>query len=136
MDLFVQFLVLAFTAVVWWIARRDLNARAAETNLSRSAEWRTLRSTIEDLITLLEQRAEAAEQRLAAAERRVAALVEEARRLPDPMPLPALAEDEKYAPVYALAASGMTDTTEIARRTGLGRGEVQLLLDLRARHAR
>jgi len=40
-----------------------------------------------------------------------------------------------HAPLYALLEEGVTDPAEIARRTGLGRGEVDLILSLRARRA-
>jgi hypothetical protein len=42
-------------------------------------------------------------------------------------------EDERYAQIYSLVALGISDSTEIARRTGVGRGEVELILSLRAR---
>ena len=44
------------------------------------------------------------------------------------------AEDDRYAAIYAMLASGVTNSTEIARRTGMGRGEVELILGLRARN--
>lgn len=47
-----------------------------------------------------------------------------------PPPLP---QDPRYLPVYALADAGETDAAEIARRTRLPRGEVELVLSLRAR---
>ena len=47
----------------------------------------------------------------------------------DPLP------DPRYTPVYALLASGVSDPIEIARQTGLGRGEVDLILSLRDRRA-
>ncbi len=51
-------------------------------------------------------------------------------------PLPAdPPPDPQYAPVYALLALGVADPVEIARRTGLGRGEVDLILSLRGRRA-
>ena len=37
--------------------------------------------------------------------------------------------------MYALLASGVADPVEIARQTGLGRGEVDLILSLRGRRA-
>ena len=43
--------------------------------------------------------------------------------------------DPRYAPVYALLDDGLTDPQEIARQTGLGQGEVDLILSLRARRA-
>ncbi len=43
-------------------------------------------------------------------------------------------EDSRYAAIYALVASGVTDSIEIARRTGLGRGEVELHMGLHARN--
>ncbi len=45
----------------------------------------------------------------------------------------AAAPDPQYAPVYALMEAGVTDPQEVARRTGLSRGEVDLILSLRAR---
>lgn len=48
----------------------------------------------------------------------------------DPPPVP---QDPRYLPVYALADAGETDAAEIARRTRLPRGEVELVLSLRAR---
>lgn len=42
--------------------------------------------------------------------------------------------DDRYAAIYALIASGVTDSVEIARRTGLGRGEVELHMGLHARN--
>ncbi len=52
-------------------------------------------------------------------------------------PLAAAAEPEiaAHAPLFALLDAGITDPAEITRRTGLGRGEVELILSLRARHA-
>ena len=42
--------------------------------------------------------------------------------------------DDRYAAIYALIAAGITDSVEIARRTGLGRGEVELHMGLHARN--
>lgn len=44
-------------------------------------------------------------------------------------------EDPRYAPLYALWEQGVTDPAELVRRTGLGRGEVDLILSLRGRRA-
>jgi len=44
-------------------------------------------------------------------------------------------EIASHASLYALLDEGVTDPAEIARRTGLGRGEVDLILSLRARRA-
>ena len=41
--------------------------------------------------------------------------------------------DPRYAPVYALLEAGVFDPVEIARQTGLGRGEVDLILSLQDR---
>lgn len=145
MELLLQFVVLAFTALVWWLARRDLTLRAAQTRAGEAAELERLRAGVENLAADLERRAEASEDRLA---RRIA----EARAVvlplcPNPAALAAPAArteagsagggdeglEDRYAPALALAAAGVTDPTEIARRTGLGRGEIELLLNLRAR---
>ena len=47
---------------------------------------------------------------------------------------PPLTPDDRYAAIYALIAAGITDSVEIARRTGLGRGEVELHMGLHARN--
>ena len=47
---------------------------------------------------------------------------------------PAGGQDDRYAAIYALIAAGITDSVEIARRTGLGRGEVELHMGLHARN--
>jgi len=161
----VQFLVLAFTAVVWWLARRDLSARAASLHAPAVADLENLQAVIEALTADLEFRAEAAEQRIRDAEQRLAMIVARERPLapssggigeePEGAAreegaassartsgspelgragnVAGLPEDERYAPVHALLAEGITDAGEIARRTGLGQGEVLLLLGLRER---
>lgn len=141
-----QFLVLGFTLVAWWLARRDLSARAAQAQAPAIAEWERLREAVETLIADLERRADAAEGRIAEAERRlntvrpnaIPNVVSEvpAAAMPSPPDTPHLEHEERYAPVYALADSGVTDAGEIARRTGLGQGEVELTLGLRARSSR
>ncbi len=50
-------------------------------------------------------------------------------------PRPAPEADPRHQPVFALLAQGVTDPAEIARQTGLGRGEVDLILSLHARRA-
>lgn len=50
-------------------------------------------------------------------------------------PRPAPEADPRHQPVFALLAQGVTDPVEIARQTGLGRGEVDLILSLHARRA-
>ena len=44
-------------------------------------------------------------------------------------------DDPRHATLHALWEQGVTDPVELARRTGLGRGEVDLLLSLRGRRA-
>lgn len=149
-----QFLVLGFTLVAWWLARRDLSARAAQAQAPAVAEWERLQEAVETLIADLERRAEAAEGRIAEAERRLSAARPSAmpNTMPNTMPnamseapteaMPASVpnteqreHEERYAPAYALADSGVSDAGEIARRTGLGQGEVELILGLRDRSA-
>jgi len=55
--------------------------------------------------------------------------------LSDPAPPGLGAGGASHAPLYALLDEGVTDPAEIVRRTGLGRGEVDLILSLRARRA-
>lgn len=143
--LLLQLLVLLFTAALWWLARRDVSARAA----APRGDLERLRDAVAAVSADLEARAGAAEQRVAEAQARLersAADMEkrltqggaaETRRPLLPVSEEATTEggdgDGRYAPVYALAEAGETDLSEIARRTGLGRGEVELVLALRAR---
>lgn len=142
-----QFLVLGFTLLAWWLARRDLSARAAQAQAPETAEWERLREAVETLIADLERRAAAAEGRIALAEQRLGGAEPGERRPASPEAYVAAApagvpssqqaeHEERYAPAYALADAGVTDAGEIARRTGLGQGEVELILGLRARGAR
>lgn len=139
--LLVQVLVLGFTAALWWIARRDLAARVppAPSPSADTAELEQLCATLETLVTSLARRLDAVE-RDAASEPFVPPLAfEPAPDLPsipaEPLPDPRYEPDPRYAPVYALLASGVADPVEIARQTGLGRGEVDLILSLRDRRA-
>ena len=151
--LLVQFLVLAFTGAVWWLARRDLASRPAPpmppvAPQAETQELEQLCATLEALVTDLAGRVEALERRT---ERRTERR-REGRGNPAPMPSPAgtvrplvlsdvaappLPEPENasHASLYALLDAGVTDPAEITRRTGLGRGEVDLILSLRARRA-
>lgn len=153
--LLVQVLVLIFTGALWWIARRDLAARvpppappAADT-----AELEQLCATLETLATSLARRLEAVERGAAARQPvpQPEAVPPQRRSEPAPAePLPAMPSpaepafleprhaatpDPRYAPVYALLDAGVVDPVEIARQTGLGRGEVDLILSLRGRRA-
>ena len=131
-----QVLVLGFTAALWWIARRDLASRVpppALTPQADTAELEQLCATLETLVTSLARRLDAVERASegAPAPHFGGAEPNRAERW-EPVsaePLP----DPRYEPVYALLASGITDPVEIARRTGLGRGEVELILSLRDR---
>ena len=152
--LLVQGLVLVFTAALWWIARRDLALRipppVPNVPPADTAELEQLCTTLATLVTSLSQRLEVVEARLpkpkavtvkpvefavpeppVAAEplfeTPVASAIVASAVAPEPPP------ETRYAPVYALLASGLFDPVEIARRTGLGRGEVDLILSLRDR---
>ncbi|HEY3331291.1 MAG TPA: hypothetical protein VGK19_14780 [Capsulimonadaceae bacterium] len=61
-----EFLVLIFIAMAWYIAKRDLTAAAALKHTSTANEIRELRETVEQIIVVLEERASAAEARLEA----------------------------------------------------------------------
>ena len=64
--LLVQFLVLAFTGALWWIARRDLASRAAASAArvrQRRRNWNSLLATLEALVTDLAHRLERVERR-------------------------------------------------------------------------
>lgn len=140
-----QFLVLGFTLLAWWLARRDLSARAAQSQAPAIAEWERLRDAVETLIADLERRAAAAEGRIADAEGRLRGAAPRGRQdegfrppVNDDAPtretgLHQAEHEESYAPVYAMADAGVSDAGEIARKTGLGQGEVELILGLRAR---
>ena len=176
--LLVQFLVLAFTGVVWWLARRDLASRAAPpvpADMQADArELEQLCATLEALVTDLAGRMGAVEQRL---QENIGPPLAAHSPAPAPAPMPSLgaspllpmppappttpvpmemasgdaarlsfpalfreppapeSEVAAHAPLYALLEAGVTDPAEITRRTGLGRGEVDLILSLRARRA-
>lgn len=210
--LVIQFLVLAFTAALWWLARRDLTSKAADARAPAAEDWARLRVTVEQLMVELERRAVVAEQRISEAEQRLRlveqrvqasfALAESAQgvsaapvsdlspalaveiaapapermaeappvpaaldalgnafpapalstadrtaapRLPAPAAVPPVApvsappplrltpEEARYLPIHALADAGEADAAAIARQTGLPRGEIELVLSLRAR---
>lgn len=183
--LLVQFLVLAFTGALWWLARRDLASRAASSPIQADTQdLEQLCATLEALVTDLARRLESLERQtalqrpaetnaplprfsevgallaassvtaaptaampiqteapadapratVARREERAAALEEwgEAARPPAET---APAADPRQAALDALLEAGITDPAEIVRRTGLGRGEVDLILSLRARRA-
>ena len=160
--LLVQFLVLAFTAALWWIARRDLAARAASP-LPAPAETHELEqlcATLEALVTDLSRRLERLEEQQDERQPNdigarfiappVAAAPSGAMAAQDAIPFmqgtaisapaqkkpePDDTQEARYAPVYALLDEGVTASEEIARRTGLSRGEIDLILSLRARRA-
>ncbi len=127
-----QVLVLAFTALLWWLAKRDLATHSSKevSPAPDMAEWQRLSATLEDVLVALEARIDALEHKQEAA-------------MPPPEPSASetnlrerdllLPEDAHYASLYALADAGITDPEEIARRTGLTRGEIELALGLRAR---
>jgi hypothetical protein len=165
--LLVQFLVLVFTGVVWWLARRDLASRPAPPLLAApeadTRELEQLCATLETLVTDLAGRLEVLEQRLqeGVGARFIApssppSPSEQVRNEPEQVrneegamnraptgpfcpssPPSTVVEPEiaSHASLYALLDEGVTDPAEIARRTGLGRGEVDLILSLRARRA-
>lgn len=147
MLLLLQFLVVAFTFAVWWLARRDLTRVAIERNAPAVEEWTELHKAVNSLIADLERRAAAAEQRVAAAEQRLQLLVSEldagsavGQIDAAPSEQPRMAEEPpvepRFAAVYALADSGVADVREIARQTGLECGEIELVLALRPRRLR
>lgn len=153
MELMFQFLVLAFTVLVWWLARRDLTRQAAEARSPAMAEWERLQDAVAALTADLERRAAAAEQRITDAEERLLLSEMRLRPMPNPSappqaaemlssgaaalpPSPPEARDDPYAVIHALIAAGITDAGEISHRTGTPVGEVELILGLRARQAR
>ncbi len=158
--LLVQLLVLVFTGVLWWIARRDLAAHVPPpvpptlpSQATDMAELEQLCATLETLATSLARRLDAVEAALNQTSPNQAvreeapwtqfpslspAAVQEPPREP-PKPVqeesPAPQPDPRYSPIYALLDRGVSDPIEIARLTGLGRGEVDLILSLRGRRA-
>ncbi len=162
--LLVQFLVLAFTGALWWLARRDLASRAAAAPPAppETAELEQVIATLEALVTDLSRRLERVERQtilpgnetplypkkpphpnrpsgLREADGILSSVPEglspsrPALSVPDIEP--ARTEDAHYAPIYALLDEGITDPQEIVRRTGLSRGEIDLILSLRAQRA-
>ena len=139
--LLVQFLVLAFTGALWWVARRDLKTRASQSPVPGTTDLEQLCATLEALVVDLERRADDAMQRVLEAEKRFQQMMPHTSTLvpsPEPAGSEPIAEepvDARYVPVYELLAAGVTSPDEIVRRTGLGRGEVDLIISLRARRA-
>ena len=130
-ELLVQFLVLGATAVLFWVARRDLASRTVPSAppLQNTEDLEQLCGTLETLVTDLSQRLTALEQAA-----RVPALPVSSAPFSLPRtPAATVAPNAQYAPVYALLDEGVSEASEIARRTGLSRGEVDLILGLRAR---
>ena len=144
--------MLVFTCALWWIARRDLAARPAPpppVALSEMADLEQLCATLETVVTDLSKRLDALERGVPASDpprlteapaERGGDLLAAAPSAPAPsapVTAPRLAPeaDPRHQPVFALLAEGVTDPAEIARRTGLGRGEVDLILSLHARRA-
>lgn len=112
----VQFLVLAFTAVLWWLARRDLTARAADARAPAAEDWARLRVTVEQLMVELERRAVVAEQRIYEAEQRLR-LVEQ--RLQASLAQAESTQGLAVAPATTLpAAPAMEDVMPAPERTG------------------
>ena len=148
LELLVQFLVLAATAALFWRARRDLASRAGSPSPAAHSteELEQLCGTLEALVTDLSRRLSVLERqgsslpaeissvgaRLAAPTLSAAPLSAAPVRA-ESAAISAPAPDPQYAPVYALMEAGVTDPQEVARRTGLSRGEVDLILSLRAR---
>ena len=139
--------MLIFTGALWWIARRDLAARPAPpppVALSELADLEQLCATLETVVTDLAKRLDALERGVPVSApprlREVPAerggdLLAAVPAAPVIAPRLAPEADPRHQPVFALLAEGITDPAEIARRTGLGRGEVDLILSLHARRA-
>lgn len=140
--LLVQFLVLVFTGALWWMARRDLSNRAlpppavpesADTQNAKIQDLEQLCVLLETLTTDLARRVEALEHTP-----RPAAVSKSGLGADPPKPEPAKQEpetdlDPRHAQMADLVASGVSDPAALARQTGLGRAEVDLLLSLRSR---
>ena len=153
--LLVQLLVLAFTGVLWWIARRDLASRAlpAPPSVAATEDLEQLCATLEALAMDLDRRLQAVERQLAQAAsqpiHRPVNFVSDVEAVPEVFreagardrspertePEAEASQEARYAPVYALINEGVSDPSEIARRTGLSQGEVELIVRLRARRA-
>jgi len=131
-ELLVQFLVLGATAVLFWVARRDLASRAvpAAPMPQNAEDLEQLCATLETLVTDLSSRLTALEQSARTPLVPTQAVGSGAFRTENAEAVPPNAQ---YAPVYALLDAGVTEAAEISRRTGLSRGEVDLILGLRAR---
>jgi hypothetical protein len=130
-ELLVQFLVLGATAVLFWVARRDLASRMSPPApvLQSTEDLEQLCGTLETLVTDLSQRLTALEQAARVTVLPVSAALPSVPRAS----AATVAPNAQYAPVYALLDEGVSEASEIARRTGLSRGEVDLILGLRAR---
>lgn len=128
-----EFVLIVALGVAWWAARRDLVALATRQQTPALKEIEAVQSTVEKLLERLEQDVEAAERRIAGLLRDVERRASRISDADAPAGLAALAvktpddSSARYAEVYHLADEGIAPA-EIARRTGLGSAEVQLVI--------
>jgi hypothetical protein len=87
--LFFEIALAFFIVFAWWTAKHDLNAEASKNRAASESELKELRETVEQLITVLEQKAGAAERRLQGLTERASRLVSDSPREPDASPVSA-----------------------------------------------
>ena len=156
-----QFGVLALTVLLWWRVQRDLPGRASAPPLAEWERLRqTVEQLIADLerrAVVAEQRVTAAEASLSALLETNGPLPNpspvgtgegQEHLLRSPFSLSALrvasaeggegrgeggAPPDRFAHAEYLIAGGAADAVDIARQSGVSRGEAELLLSLRVR---
>jgi hypothetical protein len=142
-----QILLLLVTLAAWWAARRDLMSLAETQQTPTLEKIEMLRETVEQLLAQLDlklseidERGQSITSAKADAPKRTRDVMLGKHVAPMLQPIEAIVEEEpvkprstadsRYEAVYALADSGIS-LEEIARRTGLGSAEVDMVISLR-----
>jgi hypothetical protein len=145
-----QLLILIGMIAAWWGARRDLINIATAQQTPTLEKIEQLRASVDALLDELDQKVAEIEDRIVAvsalpvkepeikspvqkAAKKIEAPASEPKRIPFSdnglMPIPHTAET-RYDEVYTLSDAGV-DVEDIARRTGLGSAEVEMVISLR-----
>ena len=143
LTLLLELALIVALGAVWWLARRDLLMLVTRQQTPTLREMESVQASIEKLLERLEAQTDAVESRISP---QVPNALQHDGAVPSPNALhtrqqspnqvPEItgpgesAAKTRYSEVYRLAGAGL-DADEIAQRTGLGSGEVRLVISLR-----
>jgi TolA-binding protein len=129
--LLLQLLLVVGMAIVWWNARRDLQQLATTQQTPTLKKIESVRAAVEKLLDELDQKLVAIESRIdRLASVSPADQVKKAQPHSTTIARQTAVTDMRYEQVYTLADEGV-DSEEIARRTGFGSAEVEMVIGLR-----